>query len=202
MAIADKVHCLEQDFWFWEVYEESVRVNLSARAIRIEEGWVFIDPVELSGDALVVFSSIPAAAIFLTNGNHARAALTFRKRFGAPIVAHPDAVGELECPVDRVWKPERVLFEGVRGIPIPGGGPGEMALLDARGRLHVGDALIHLPETGFSLLPDKYCEDPVRMRASLKALLDQEFQAITFAHGTPIFEKGKEKLRELLSRGA
>ncbi|HEY8964801.1 MAG TPA: hypothetical protein VIM58_00040, partial [Candidatus Methylacidiphilales bacterium] len=84
--------------------------------------------------------------------------------------------------------------------PVPGGGPGETAFHapDDGGLLFLGDAVIHLEETGLALLPKKYCADDKALRASLKQLLQLDFSLITFAHGTPLRVQAKERLRLLL----
>ena len=84
-------------------------------------------------------------------------------------------------------------------LDVAGAGPGEIALRHPAGSLHVGDALIHAEPYGFSLLPDKYCEDPKKMRASLRKLLQEEFRLLLFAHGTPLVTDARKRLAELLA---
>ena len=65
--------------------------------------------------------------------------------------------------------------------------------------LALGDAVINLDsEKGLELLPDKYCDDPRENRRSLEKLLALDFHILTFAHGLPVTQRAKEKLRALL----
>jgi len=82
---------------------------------------------------------------------------------------------------------------------LEGAGPGEIALLGKSGGLHFGDAVIHLPEHGFSLLPEKYCTDARQMRESLRKLLRLDFTLLTFAHGLPIVTRARDQLAQLLA---
>ena len=71
--------------------------------------------------------------------------------------------------------------------------------LHAEGVLHVGDALIHLPSTGFAPLPDKYCTDPRELRAALGKLLRFPCEVLTFAHGLPLVILARQRLADLLA---
>jgi hypothetical protein len=202
MAMADTLHAVAEQLWVWGGFEPAVKADLHSCAIGTPEGLVVVDPIELTGAALTAFSALgPVVAVVLTNGNHARAALRFRRRFAAPVLAHPGALGELEVPVDGTLTPERLVGGALRVLELPGGGPGEVALYDPRepwgGRLHVGDALIHLESTGFSLLPEKYCSDASLLRRSIRGLEPLPMRLMTFAHGMPLLEDAGGRLRAL-----
>ena len=70
--------------------------------------------------------------------------------------------------------------------------------MDGGGVMIVGDALIHLPTQGFSILPDKYCTNAKALRRSLEGLLDWPFETMLFAHGEPMMEHARERLAALL----
>jgi glyoxylase-like metal-dependent hydrolase (beta-lactamase superfamily II) len=187
------------DLWVWQVYDPRVKADLSSSLIRTAHGLVAVDPVDLVEHELVAVSRLgPVAAIVLTNGNHGRASARFRQRFGAPVLAHPDAVGELELPVDGTLRPGNLVGGSLDFIELPGAGPGEVALWDARGRLHFGDALIHLQSTGFSTLPAKYCENAGRLQQSLQRLRSLPVEILTFAHGLPVVMQARARLDALL----
>jgi hypothetical protein len=59
--------------------------------------------------------------------------------------------------------------------------------------------MIHLPSTGFSLLPGKYCADEKLMHTSLQKLLRWQFRILTFAHGLPIVNNPRPRLESLLA---
>ena len=198
-AVADEAQRVTDALAFWQAYDPSVRVDLSCCAVRGEDGWVFVDPIPLVREALnELLELAPPACIFLTNGNHARAAEEYRETFSIPVLAHEDAAPELGISVDRFVREGDVIAGGMRVIELAGAGPGEVALLSHVG-LHVGDALIHLAAEGFTLLPDKYCSDPKKLRQNLRKLLNVEFTLMTFAHGLPLLKNPRETLAQLFA---
>jgi hypothetical protein len=199
MAMAQTLEWVAEDVWFWEAYEEAVRTNLSSCAVRAASGLVVIDPIDLSTEGWRVLSRLgPFAAVVLTNGNHARSASRFRMQLSVPIFAHPDALGELEVPVDGVLSGEDRVGGSLEVLALPGGGLGEIALVDPRGRIHLGDALVHLESTGLSVLPEKYCLDARQLASSLRVLLEMRLELLTFAHGRPLSGSVKDRLSVLL----
>ena len=60
------------------------------------------------------------------------------------------------------------------------------------------DALINLPSHPFVVLPDKYCDDPKRLRRSLAVLLERPFTTLAFAHGQPLTVNPRARLAALL----
>ncbi|SDU22257.1 Metallo-beta-lactamase superfamily protein [Verrucomicrobium sp. GAS474] len=198
---AESVEQVTPRLLFWSAYDPACKAVLCAKAWLGEKGWLFIDPIEADGEELeAALGGHPTFAVVLTNGNHARAAEGFRRRFGIPIHAHADAVEELGIVVDHPFAGEEAVG-GLLAIPIPGGGAGETAFHapDDGGVLFLGDAVINLEETGLALLPKKYCLNEKASRASLKQLLRLDFSLITFAHGTPLRIQAKERLRLLLN---
>ncbi len=186
---------------YWSAYCPRVKTDLCCAAWKSPDGWVLVDPVLLSEEAWEeTFGAEDGAAkpvaIVLTNGNHDRAAMHYRKKLGIPIHAAPEAEETLDATVDVELSDAPV--HGLKPIPIPGGGPGETAFLSPDGCLFLGDAVINLDSHGLALLPKKYCRDEKESRASLRKLLDHEFSLVIFAHGTPLRRQAKERLRALL----
>ena len=136
-------------------------------------------------------------AIVLTNGNHTRAAVRFRDRFGMKVFAAADADG-LDITPDATFADGDVAPGGMRVVTLPGAGPGEIALI-GNGIACVGDALIHLEPEGFRMLPAKYCSDARMLAESLRKLLSCEFDVLTFAHGTPLVGQARRRLELLLA---
>lgn len=171
----------------WHFYEEAIRAEMYGTAVLADDGWVLIDPVELVPEAMNFFKKRgPVAAVVLTNSNHWRAASQFREWFSAPVLVHPEAVGELPETPDGVLTSSRLVGGSLRVVELPGAGPGEVALFDSRGRLHVGDALVNLESTGLAILPEKYCQDHSLLTRSLRMLLELPLELVTFAHGKPL----------------
>jgi glyoxylase-like metal-dependent hydrolase (beta-lactamase superfamily II) len=162
--------------WAWQAYEPAVKCDLSASAVLTADGVILVDPFPF--EEPLPFEK--PAAIFLTNGNHARAADALRTRYGVPVFAPPEAVAELGIAVDGAPS-----LGGVRVIALPGAGPGEVAYLFGR-VLCLGDAV-------------KYCNDPAKLRDSLRKLLSLEFDILTFAHGAPILHDARQRLSKLIA---
>lgn len=178
----------------WEAFDPASKVDLHACALTTGDGRLFfIDPIQLAWDALEeLLESYGAqpSGVVLTNGNHARAAADFSRRFRLEIAATAaaaEAAGvEAAHVIPAAGGP---VFDGaVEAIPLPGGAAGEVALhrADGGGLLIVGDALINLPSHPLMPLPDKYCENPRDLRRSLATLLERRFAVLAFAHGQPL----------------
>ena len=184
---------------FWQGYDPAVKVDLSSHAYLTSQGWVLIDPIPLREEALAEFiGDEKIAAIFLTNANHERAAAHYREA-GVPVYAHPGTQGEFSIAIDQ-WIQDGEEISGLKAIHLPGFAPGEIALHvpESAGIMMMGDALINLQPTGFTLLPGKYCADPKLARKSLQKLLQFSFEVMTFAHGLPITAGAKRQLEQLL----
>lgn len=199
MARAEEIQEIRDGLYFWQAYEPAVKVDLSCCAQRTARGLVLIDPIPLAKLALEeLLSAGPLAAIVLTGGNHTRAAAEYRQRFSIPIYAHAGAVAELGIPVDHLVAEGETVMDELTAVTLPGSTPGEIAL-HGDDTWHLGDALIHLPPMGFSLLPDKYCDDPKELRRSVEKLLRFPFEVLTFAHGLPIVARARQRLAQLLA---
>ena len=97
------------------------------------------------------------------------------------------------------WKDGELVAGDLQVYEVPGAAAGEIALFDAAGgSLHLGDAVINAGAYGFSLLPQKYCEDAKQLRDSLRALLPLPFRLILFAHGTPMVTGAHQRFTQLL----
>lgn len=171
--------------WHWQAYEPAVKCDLSACAVQTCDGVVLVDPFPFAEPPPFLPS-----AVFITNGNHERAADAVRQRFGIPVFA-PGNAG-LQIRLD--GEPE--LGE-VTVVPVEGAGPGEVAYLFGR-TLCIGDAVINLADHGFALLPEKY-RSAGNLCDSLRKLLSLEFDILTFAHGAPITENAHASLTKLIA---
>ena len=198
MARAEEFQQVTPAALFWQAYDPRVKTELSASAIVTGAGLLLVDPIPLAAEALAELTALaPPHAIVLTNGNHWRAAAEYREQFGVPVWAHAEAA-EDGTP-DRLLRAGEWLAGEVEVLELPGAGPGEIALRHAAGALHVGDALVQVEPLGFAVLPEKYCLDPRRLRESLRNLLQVEFRAILFAHGTPLVTDAHSRLAQLLA---
>ncbi len=196
MVVSQSLDKLTDGIWTWHAYDPDVRTELYSGAVVADSGLVLIDPIRLCEAGVEELAlHRPVAAIVLTNENHTRAAAWFRSRFGAPIFAHPEAVGALNVALDGMLTPARLVAGNMRVLEIRGAASGEIALMHPAGSLHFGDAVIHLESTGLTALPDKYCADPGALKQCLRELSFEGVEAVTFAHGTAFKEGGGNRLR-------
>ncbi len=188
----------------WETYDPASRVDLSASALAVEGRLFFVDPIPLARNALdeLTAENLPVG-IVVTNGNHARAAEAFRRRFNVPLCLTEAARTESGLEPDVTIPGEGgPVFGGVfEAIPVPGGAVGEVALYrpDDGGLLIVGDAVINLPSFPLGLLPAKYCSSHNHLRRSVTRLLERPFSRMLFAHGEPLMSRAHERLAALLA---
>jgi hypothetical protein len=198
MAVAADFTAVTPSLFAWQAFEPAVKCDLSSCALDTADGLIFIDPIGLADAALArLLHGRRPGAILLTNGNHTRAAGTLRDRLGVKVFASTEA-GGLDIVPDATFAAGEIAPGGMAVVPLPGAGPGEIALI-GQGLACIGDALIHLPPEGLRLLPAKYCANPEQMRHSLRKLLSYQFQVMTFAHGAPLVGAAHRQLEQLLA---
>ncbi len=187
----------------WSWYSERQGYNFNGHLLRHSDGNICIDPVQPSDTALDDLMRLGVAHIVITNRNHSRAANLVRDRLGAPTAIHPEdaahARGQGTNIDDNLRVGERMGPLEVIGVA--GKSPGEVALLWRERRvLIVGDAVIGNPPGECSLLPEKVMDDPVRLRSSVRALLNLDFETLLVGDGVSILSGAKDRLRELTSQ--
>ncbi len=185
---------------FWQEYDSASRTDLSCSAHRINDGLYLIDPIRLAPEATtaLVERALPRA-ILLTNGNHGRAAKVYARQWNIPIFAPPNLQSELGFAPDGELKSGGVYWDQLEIFELSGASMGEVAIYrrDLE-TLSFGDAFIHLPGYGFTLLPERYCLNVKQLETAVQQLRDLPVRLLTFAHGYPVTMKAQERLRELL----
>jgi glyoxylase-like metal-dependent hydrolase (beta-lactamase superfamily II) len=189
------------DIFTWAWFSEPHGYNFNGYLVRHAEGNLCIDPVPASDESLADIAQMGVARILLTNRNHSRASNVVRTRTGARTLIHPDDAtharsqgaeidGELNVG-------EKIGLLTI--VAVPGKSPGEIALhWPERGLLIVGDAVIGNPPGHCGLLREKVMDDPVRLRQSVRKLLDLEFDALLVGDGVSILHGAKSRLKELV----
>jgi glyoxylase-like metal-dependent hydrolase (beta-lactamase superfamily II) len=188
--------------FIWSWFSEPHGYDFHGTLLLDAEGNLCVDPVDPSEEVLDRLAKEGVAQILITNRNHTRAANRVRERTGAKVAIHP---ADAAYARDQGTAIDAELEVGVLVGPfivvgVPGKSPGEIAFHDpARRLLLVGDAVIGNPPGQLSLLRERVMDDPARLRASVRSLLELDFDALMVGDGVPIREGGRERLRELVA---
>ncbi len=186
----------------WSWFSEAHGYDFNGTLLLNAEGNLCVDPVDPSNEVLDRLAKEGVARILVTNRNHTRAANRVRERTGARVAIH---AADAAYARDQGTAIDAELEVGERAGPfavvgVAGKSPGEIALHDpARRLLVVGDAVIGNPPGRLSLLRERVMDDPARLRASVRSLLELDFDALMVGDGVPIREGGRERLRELVA---
>jgi len=186
----------------WPWFSQPHGYNFNGWLVRHPGGNLCIDPVEPTAEALAELARQGVSRILLTNRNHVRAANQVRTRTGARTAIHLDdatyARGQNAEVDGELHVGEKIGPLVVVGVP--GKSPGEVALhWPERRLLFVGDSVIGNPPGRCNLLPERVMDDPARLRASVKQLLELDFDTLLVGDGEPILQDAKERLRELVT---
>jgi glyoxylase-like metal-dependent hydrolase (beta-lactamase superfamily II) len=185
----------------WSWLSEPHGYNFNGHLLEDAAGNICIDPVEPGADGLAELARRGVARIVLTNRNHVRAANMVRARTRARTAIHS---ADASYARNQGAELDDELQVGVAVGPlivvaVPGKSPGEIALhWPARRLLIVGDALIGNPPGACRLLRDAVMDDPARLRTSVRALLDLDFDTLLVGDGEPIIGGAKERVRALV----
>ncbi len=188
---------ISSDILTWPWLSEPHGYNFNGYLVRDPGGNVCIDPVEPTEDDLDALVREGVAWIVLTSRNHSRAANRVRARTGAQTVIHAedaDHARSQETELDDALEVGATI--GPLGVvDASGKSPGEVALLwRDRGILIVGDAIIGNPPGQCGLLPERVMDDPVRLRTSVRAFLDLDFDTLLVGDGEAILRDAKARV--------
>ncbi len=196
-----EIHHLSATLSIWHRYDPMVKADLFATTLKTSGGICLVDPIRVDSEGLAeLLGDHEAAAILITNANHARDAESFSQRLSVPVYAGGAAKIPGAAPLDCGTK----LPGDLQIITVDGAAPGEIAIFDERdgGTIVMGDALINFGSSGFAFLPAKYCGDHKQMRKSLRKLSEYSFERMLFAHGTPILSGARQRFLTLLQENA
>jgi glyoxylase-like metal-dependent hydrolase (beta-lactamase superfamily II) len=185
--------------WTW--FSEPHGYHFNGYLIRHPGGNLCVDPVQPGDEDLEEIARIGVTHVLLTNRNHSRAANLVRSRTGATTLIHPDDAAHARGQGTDI---DGELVVGGKVGPLsvvaaPGKSAGEIVLhWPERKLLIVGDVVIGHPPGRCGLLREKVMDDPPRLRASVRALLDLDFDVLLVGDGTPLLESAKQRMRELV----
>jgi glyoxylase-like metal-dependent hydrolase (beta-lactamase superfamily II) len=189
------------DILTWPWFSEPPGYNFNGHRVRDPGGNICIDPVEPTEEDLDALVREGVAWIVLTNRNHSRAANRVRASTGTRAVIHADdadhARGQ-ETELDDALEVGTTIGP-LEVVDASGKSPGEMALLwRERGILIVGDAIIGNPPGQCGLLPERVMDDPARLRTSVRAFLDLDFDTLLVVDGEAILRDVKARVNALV----
>lgn len=197
MKKAEEIQVVSPQLCVWSAYSDDCKCDLSSAAYIHDGSLVLVDPIRLADEAWKDLLKLgEPRVILLTSGNHLRDADYYRKLCRIPVAASVDTRHELGKEIDVVLIGNETVH-GLQPINIPGAGPGETAFLSKEGILLLGDAIVNLGGD-LQLLPSKHAKDPKQNKESLRKLLGLSFEIVTFAHGLPLTQGAKEKLKNVI----
>ena len=132
------------------VYQIQQTLNLglskfpgAMQIIQNGEELILIDPLELDQPERDALEALGKPTLILIDGpNHERDSDAYRTRYGAKIMAHPDAVPKLNCNIDDTFQDGDTLPGNLTALLVPGTQPGETIFLRET-LLFVSDALMN-----------------------------------------------------------
>lgn len=186
----------------WPWFSQRHGYNFNGFLVRHSDGNLCIDPVEPDEQTFAQLEHAGVARILLTNRNHARAASTVRARTRGRTAIHPDDAAYARTQgveLDDALRVGETVGPFVV-IGVPGKSPGEVALhWPQRRLLIVGDCVIGNPPGYCSVLPEKVMDDLPRLRASLRRLVELDFDILLVGDGECLLTGARQRLRELVA---
>ena len=159
-----------------------------------------IDPL-LPDEGIEWFDEHRPERIVLSTRHHLRHSEKLVKRFGCPILCHESGLHEFEDGLEvRGFSFGERVADDVVALEMDAISPDDTVL-----RIEAGGGVLLFADSvvsygGLRFVPDHLIgEDPegvkARIREKCRALLDQEFDHLLFAHGAPLIGGGREALR-------
>ena len=192
----------------WSEYSEEKGLDFNGYLIVGNSESVIIDPPELNIDeekklaSLVSMnSSCSLKAILLTNVHHERSSLVLKELFSVPVWINELDRVSLETPTNKTFKGGDNLFCGIEAIQLEEQkSPGETAFyIKGQKLMIVGDALIGKVPGQVKMLPPEKFKDVIKAKASLKLLMNYEFEALLLGDGISILKNAKKALSTFLA---
>lgn len=188
--------------WHWAVRHP--RIGAQVHSYFLSREGVLIDPMKPTEGVERIGALGTPAEILLTNRHHYRDSGAFRDVYGVPVRCH--RLGLHEFTGSEEVEPfdfGDTFGTGAEAVEVGALCPEETAFYVDRemGLVALGDAVVRWEPRGpLVFVPDEHMgEDPAAVKqgleASLRRLLERDFEILLLAHGEPIVGGGKEALR-------
>ena len=202
------------DVYYWTERHDKPQTTYdwNSYAIRVEQANVLalVDPLPLTDEEIRQIEELGTPThILLTCNWHLREGEIFRERWGCKIYLNALGLSEAETTIDGTFEGGDRWWDAVEVIHVPHvGWTEETAFLvkGEKGLLIVGDAVcggradIDVPDGEIGIFTNQFAAISGRQEArkSLVGLMKYPFDAICFAHGTPIRHQAKAALQRFL----
>ena len=194
--------------WHWTVFHERIRSPVSS--YYVQPSRALIDPMVPDDVDPESFATRGVDRILLTNRHHYRHSDRFAAALGCPVFCHEAGLHEFEGGPDVIgFAFEDEVAPGIVAREVGAICPEETALhiRHGEGAIALADSVVHWPDSGLGFVPDEYIgDDPegvqADLRASLRNLLQHDFETLMVGHGAPIPRGGKAALASFVEGGA
>jgi hypothetical protein len=188
----------------WTTFHEGIGAPVHSHFA--VEAAALIDPRVPAGGVEAVGRYGRPERILLSNRHHLRHSRQFADAFACAIRCHEAGLHEFGDDTDvHGFRFGDEVAPGIRALEMGALTPEDTVfhLQAGAGALLFADGLIRDAGGRLAFVPDKLMgDDPEEvkrgLRASLRALLEQDFDALLFAHGEPLPEGGRRALREFV----
>jgi hypothetical protein len=144
--------------------------------------------------------------IVLSNRHHYRHSRRFAKRFSCPVLCHEAGLGYLaETGPVQGFSFDEQLADGLRALELAAicAEESTLALDVADGVLSFGDGLTRAEDGSLRFMPDGLLGDEpeavkAALRKNLSRMLEEDFDALLFAHAEPVLGGGRALLSGFL----
>jgi hypothetical protein len=191
----------------WTTHHEGIGARVHSHFA--VESAALIDPRVPEGGVDAVARYGRPDRILLSNRHHLRHSEQFAAAFGCPIRCHEAGLHEFGGGPDvQPFRFGDEVAPGITALEMGALTPEDTVfrLAAGPGALLFADGLIRNGDGTLAFVPDGLMgDDPEAVKegliASLRRLLDEDFDALLFAHGEPMAEGGHEALRVFVSAG-
>jgi hypothetical protein len=185
----------------WTTYHEGIGSRVHSHFA--VESAALIDPRVPEGGIEEIAQYGRPDRILLSNRHHLRHSERFAAAFGCPICCHEAGLHEFgEGPDVRPFRFGDEVAPGITALEMGALTPEDTVfrLAAGPGALLFADGLIRNGDGTLAFVPDGLMGDDPRtvkegLVVSLRRLLDEDFDALLFAHGEPMSSGGHEALR-------